>query len=119
MKKITWATLIFFFGVIVTIYTFSAINKSSASIENVSATPIIPVTQFTTTEVTQHNTANDCYLIIDTKVYDVSNYINKHPGGKSSITNTCGGEASTIFAAIHSNFAWNLLKDYYVGELIQ
>ena len=31
-------------------------------------------------EIADHNTANDLWLLIGNKVYDVSNF--KHPGGK-------------------------------------
>jgi cytochrome b involved in lipid metabolism len=45
-----------------------------------------------------------------------------HPGGKSTITNVCGKDASTVFAnrggtGKHSNSAWNLLGTFLVGSL--
>jgi cytochrome b involved in lipid metabolism len=71
------------------------------------------------TEISKHSTPNDCYLIVKNKVYDVSSYINKHPGGQKNITNHCGGEETRLFSDIHSNFAWDLLKKYYIGDLVK
>jgi cytochrome b involved in lipid metabolism len=47
----------------------------------------------------------------------VAAFIDKHPGGRQKILDMCGKEATAIFSAIHSNFAWNLLKDFYIGKV--
>lgn len=70
-------------------------------------------------EIAKHNNRNDCYLIIKDQVYSVASFIDSHPGGVNKLVNECGKEASAIFAKIHSNFAWNLLNDYYIGKLGQ
>lgn len=64
-----------------------------------------------------HNTPDDCYLGISGNVYDVSNYISMHPGGRRTITNNCGKEVTSIFARIHSNRAWDILKNYKIDTL--
>ena len=48
---------------------------------------------FTKEEVAKHNTEHDCWLIIDNKVYDVSDYVDVHPGGPA-ILNNAGGDSS-------------------------
>lgn len=83
-------------------------------------TPVVtpPATPtFTLAEVATHNSTNDCYFVIQNKVYDVSSYDKKHPGGSSTITDNCGTEVTGLFASIHSNRAWDLLGSYYIGEL--
>lgn len=70
-------------------------------------------------EIAKHNNRNDCYLIIKDQVYSVASFIDSHPGGVNKLVNECGKEASAVFAKIHSNFAWNLLSDYYIGKLGQ
>jgi len=72
---------------------------------------------FTLTEISKHNLKNDCYLIINNNVYDVSSYINYHPAGSRTITSRCGKEVTGIFARIHSNRAWDLLKRYKIGTI--
>ena len=40
------------------------------------------MSQFTPQDVASHNTAdNGLYIIIDSNVYDVTNFIDEHPGG--------------------------------------
>lgn len=68
-------------------------------------------------EASKHNTQSDCWLVIRNKVYNVSSYIGYHPGGANRIISECGNEATGLFASIHSNFAWDLLKKYYIGDL--
>jgi len=68
-------------------------------------------------EVSKHSLANDCYLVINNKAYGVSGYLDQHPGGRKAIIEQCGQEASRVFSAIHSNFAWDLLKNYYIADV--
>lgn len=37
---------------------------------------------FTKEEVGKHNTAEDCWIIVHNKVYDVTKFLSEHPGGK-------------------------------------
>ena len=71
---------------------------------------------FTLNEASKHNKKKDCYLIINNNVYDVSLY-KHHPGGSRSITSRCGKEVTSIFAKIHSNKAWDLLKKYKIWTI--
>jgi len=76
----------------------------------------------TSAAVATHNTASDCYLIVNNKVYDVTQYIPFHPGGASRITSRCGTEATSAFVTnsaghAHSASATTLLNNYYVGDL--
>jgi len=72
---------------------------------------------FTLAEIAKHGSRNDCYLIINNNVYNVSSYISYHPGGSRTITSRCGKEVTGIFARIHSNRAWDLLKKYKIGTI--
>ncbi len=77
---------------------------------------------FTTDEVTKHATSSDCWLIIEDKVYDVTDFLGSHPGGAQQITPYCGKEASDAFASrggegSHSSSAQSMLKEYFIGSL--
>jgi cytochrome b involved in lipid metabolism len=75
-------------------------------------------------EVAKHSTSSNCWCIISDKVYDLTSYINSHPGGVSAITSYCGQDATVAFATkggkgSHSSFASSLLNSYYIGDLNQ
>jgi cytochrome b involved in lipid metabolism len=49
-----------------------------------------PPQTFTQTEVALANSASKYLTVIDGKVYNLNEWINKHPGGKQEILNLCG-----------------------------
>lgn len=73
-------------------------------------------------EVIEHSTESDCWLIIDNRVYDVTEFISKHPGGAERIITYCGKDATTAFATqagegTHSSSAKNIQQEYLIGNL--
>ncbi len=77
-------------------------------------------------EVAMHATPEDCYLAIEGKVYDVTDFIasEKHPGGEAIIAG-CGKDATAMFnerpsdGTAHSEKARSFLPNFYIGELSQ
>eukprot|EP00761_Pharyngomonas_kirbyi_P013499 gb/GECH01013528.1/.p1 GENE.gb/GECH01013528.1/~~gb/GECH01013528.1/.p1 ORF type:complete len:132 (+),score=26.58 gb/GECH01013528.1/:1-396(+) len=68
-------------------------------------------------EVEKHDSDTDCWMVIDGKVYDVSDYIFDHPGG-AIICDYAGKDATEAFDEIgHSDQAYQDLDDFYIGEL--
>lgn len=73
-------------------------------------------------EVAKHADQNSCWLLIEGKVYDVTNFIPEHPGG-AEILKGCGKDATELFNTKagrgigHSGSAHEMLKDYYIGDL--
>ena len=61
-----------------------------------------------------HNTKESVWLLIDNKVYDVTDF--KHPGGKQILLQNAGQDATTQFKDIgHSKNAEKLMEDLLVG----
>jgi len=82
------------------------------------------MTKYTRKQVAEHKTEEDCYLIIGNiksggkKVYDVTKYLNEHPGGAEVLLDLAGQDADDMFEDIgHSLEARNKMKDFYIGEL--
>uniref|UniRef100_A0A7S3Z3U1 Cytochrome b5 heme-binding domain-containing protein n=1 Tax=Lotharella globosa TaxID=91324 RepID=A0A7S3Z3U1_9EUKA len=59
------------------------------------------VQTFTTGEVAKHNTKDDCWVIIDGKVYDVTDFIEMHPAGAQIILDLGGQDVTDQFLAFH------------------
>lgn len=55
------------------------------------------------TEVAKHNNQNDCWTLIDNQVYDLTSYVNSHPGGVPNILRLCGVDGSQAFQSQHGN----------------
>ncbi len=77
---------------------------------------------YTSSEVSSHKSKNDCWLIIERKVYDVTKFIPDHPGGEQQIVPYCGQDATDAFATkggqgSHSQTANDLLSQYFIGNL--
>lgn len=51
---------------------------------------------FTMDEVSRHNTRRDCWTVISGDVYDLTDYVNGHPGG-TEILRACGIDATSLF----------------------
>ncbi|KAI3459646.1 hypothetical protein Pfo_016309 [Paulownia fortunei] len=73
---------------------------------------------FTYSEVSAHNTYEDCWVIINGKVYNVTSYLNDHPGGDEVLLGQAGKDASEEFEDVgHGSAARLMLDEFYVGEV--
>lgn len=52
-------------------------------------------------EVSQHNSAKSCWVIIHNHVYDVTEFLPDHPGGAKIILKYAGKDATEAFEPIH------------------
>ncbi|KAG5677056.1 hypothetical protein PVAND_006840 [Polypedilum vanderplanki] len=69
-------------------------------------------------ELSKHNKQNDCWMAIRGKVYNVTRYLNYHPGGVEQLMRGAGIDATNLFDEYHS---WvnidQLLAKCYIGPL--
>ena len=56
---------------------------------------------FTLEEVAQHKTDKDCWVVVNGKVLDVTDFMADHPGGKKAIMLFAGKDASEEFNMLH------------------
>jgi nitrate reductase (NAD(P)H) len=68
-------------------------------------------------EVLKHNDEKSSWFVVKNRVYDGTPFLERHPGGASSILLVAGQEATEDFEAVHSKKAWEDLEDYFIGVL--
>jgi monoamine oxidase len=73
---------------------------------------------FSLDEVKKHNTKKDAWTIIENKVYNISSWIPKHPGGEI-IMKALGKDATQLFITNgHPSYVKKtILPKYYIGNL--
>ncbi len=74
---------------------------------------------FTMEEIAKHADKESCYSAIDGKVYDLTAWMEKHPGGAGNILKICGKDGTAAFSGKHEGSAQAkaALPDYLIGEL--
>ncbi|KAH7863984.1 hypothetical protein Vadar_024311 [Vaccinium darrowii] len=73
---------------------------------------------FTLAEISEHNNAKDCWLLIDGKVYNVTKFLEDHPGGDEVLVSATGKDATDDFEDVgHSTSARAMMDEFYVGDI--
>lgn len=76
------------------------------------------VKYYTLEDIRVHNMSNDTWLIIHDKVYDITSFLEEHPGGEEVLLEQAGADATESFEDVgHSTDAREMLTQYYIGEL--
>jgi hypothetical protein len=65
--------------------------------------PSATISGYTMAQVKANNSSRSCWSAIDGYVYDLTNWINSHPGGSGAILFLCGTDGSNAFKAQHEN----------------
>nr|MBA4404805.1 hypothetical protein [Nanoarchaeum sp.] len=108
MRQIFLITILLVFALFVT----SCTSDTTPVTDNTEDLPA--ATSYTIQEVSNHNTEQDCWLVIENKVYDVTDYIPNHPNNK--ILDGCGKDATQMFSK-HPASAKEKLPNYLLGNL--
>jgi len=73
---------------------------------------------YTWTEIKKHNTTKDLWVVIGTKVYDLTNFVDEHPGGESVLLEEAGKDATAAFTEIgHTSDALKEQEKYFIGTV--
>ena len=75
--------------------------------------------KFTWQEVRRHNTAESLWVAVDGKVYDVTNFLESHPGGKEFLLLGAGRDVTDLLQCYHpfTDKPNEILQKYLIGEL--
>ena len=82
-------------------------------------TPTATTIKYTMELVRQNNSASSCWSVISENVYDLTKWINSHPGGSSVIKSLCGIDGTSSFRSQHANQARpeQRLESFLLGPL--
>ncbi|XP_010531157.1 PREDICTED: cytochrome B5-like protein [Tarenaya hassleriana] len=72
---------------------------------------------FTKAEVSLHNRRTDCWIIIKDKVYDVTSYVEEHPGGDAILDHAGDDSTEGFFGPQHATRVFDMIEDFYIGDL--
>jgi cytochrome b involved in lipid metabolism len=99
--------------------TTSAPAASAATPQTTPSTNAKTATSLTLADVAKRNTPAECWAVVSNTVYNLTPYINSHPGGAKNITNLCGSDATSAFSNQHGEQSKpnNTLAGFGIGTI--
>ena len=102
----------------------TAVVAAAIGATSLIAAPVVNATPNTTKPITlaqvkKNNKSTSCWTIVNRKVYNVTEWINQHPGGSARILSLCGKDGTAMFSGQHSGQSGpgNVLASYQIGVL--
>lgn len=75
--------------------------------------------KYTLSEIQQHSTLDDCWMVIFDKVYNITDFVFEHPGGDFILLEYAGRDATHAFlSSRHGSSAYKMLDSYWIGILV-
>ena len=75
--------------------------KNPSSVQKTKTPSTESGTSYTLAQVSAHARASDCWSIVQNGVYNLTSWINQHPGGSGAILQMCGRDATDAFLGQH------------------
>ncbi|CAN1139665.1 Cytochrome B5-like protein [Linum perenne] len=94
-------------------FSFSAVAQKGPT----NANKIKAFRVYSKAEVSLHNKRTDCWIIVKDRVFDVTSYVEEHPGGDAILTNAGDDSTQGFYGPQHPGGAFQLIEDYCIGEL--
>jgi len=93
----------------------AGVTPGTTATSSTNGAPIILTAQ----EVALHSTSQDCWSLVNGSVYNLTSYVNSHPGGTANIQSICGKDGSSAFKAQHGTQGTpnNVLSNLLIGKL--
>lgn len=122
MRKLVYTAFVAFWAVVATLFVVDHLGRGR-DVAPEPAPETAASKTYTLDEVGRHDGADDCWMAIEGAVYDLTDYVPRHPAPPAILVEWCGREASQGMRTKgkdrgHSDRAWRLLKRYRIGELV-
>jgi alkylation response protein AidB-like acyl-CoA dehydrogenase len=72
---------------------------------------------FSRAEVAKHNSEEDLWFVIDHKVYDVTDFVDAHPGGNVVLREVAGQDATKDFYNLHRQEVLDKYQSLVIGTI--
>eukprot|EP01136_Pigoraptor_vietnamica_P024770 Opistho-1_new@78079 len=69
-------------------------------------------------QLAQHNKRTDAFVAVRGKVYNVTEFMKKHPGGQDALIVAAGRDVTQVFEMYHPFSTAKVLAKYEVGEVL-
>lgn len=115
MKKAIVITVVTFVIGIAALALMKGSDNNTSTVSSSTPSKII-----TAQEVSAHASKNDCWTVIDKNVYNITDYVPRHPGGVEEISKACGTDGSSLFKGMpkhNGSEAKNQLARLQIGAL--
>ncbi|CAI5478022.1 unnamed protein product [Closterium sp. Yama58-4] len=73
---------------------------------------------YTKEEVARHNKRDDCWVIIKNKVYDLTSYVDEHPGGDAILNNAGEDATEGFYGPQHASRVFDQVEEFFIGDLV-
>lgn len=133
MKKLIYTAFVAFWAAIATLLLLRVmVEAEPADAPAEAAAPVVPPTdpieqsdatpQYRMTEIQLHDRLEDCWMVIEGQVHDLSAYVPRHPAADEVLADWCGRDATEGMRTKdrgrdHSARAWRMLERYRIGAL--
>ncbi len=114
---LTALVILIFFGGGLAIVIF---NESKPLVDSQEVVTETDAGSYSMSEVAAHADNSDCWTTIENRVYDLTDYVSKHPGGSKAILSICGEDGTSSFNSMPAGVmaaARLALTPYKVGNL--
>lgn len=79
--------------------------------------------KYTLDQVKKNYKKDSCWVIVNDKVYDITSFLADHPGGNEILLEFAGTDVTSVLSDInyhtHSDAAYDLLTEHYIGDLVK
>jgi cytochrome b involved in lipid metabolism len=118
VRKAVYTAFVAFWAAVATIALIDRLQDRPAGAMDAS-----PQTAYSLADISRHGEPGDCWMAIDGAVYDLSDYLPRHPTAIEVVADWCGSDASRAMhtkgklGSDHSDAAWRRLERYRIGTL--
>lgn len=76
---------------------------------------------YTWQEVAKHNSAASCWIYVGDKVYDITAWLDRHPGGKEHLLLAAGRDCTDLFPSYHpfTDKPEAVLRKFEIGTIVE